>query len=239
MAEGVCVSVAMATYNGEKYIKEQLQSVLDNLGPLDEIVISDDGSKDSTRNIIEAFGDSRIRLIDGPKKGVKKNFENAIRACAGEFIFLCDQDDIWMQGKVEMVLKAFEATDSLVVAHDCRMVNDQGEILAESIYEFRNSGAGVLKNIIKNSYIGCCMAFRASMKPNILPIPDSIEMHDQWIGILGERLGRSTFIPDKLIDYRRHENNASDIFHHYGIVKMITNRVALIWNLFTRKKSLT
>ena len=104
------VSVAVATYNGERYLAEQLESILDALEQNDEIVISDDGSTDDTRKVIETFQkkDSRIRLVDGPRQGVKKNFESAIRSCSGQYIFLCDQDDIWTKDKVEVVLHAFE-----------------------------------------------------------------------------------------------------------------------------------
>ena len=83
------ISVAMATYNGEQYIEEQLKSVLKQLNDNDEIIISDDGSTDSTMNIIDGIGDCRIKVFKGPGKGVKKNFENAIRQCKGKYIFLC------------------------------------------------------------------------------------------------------------------------------------------------------
>ena len=104
------VSVAMATYNGEKYLKEQIESILCNLNENDELVISDDGSTDNTKIIIENFqkNDKRIKLFDGPKNGVKQNFNNAIEKCQGEYIFLADQDDVWLEGKVEKVLNVFE-----------------------------------------------------------------------------------------------------------------------------------
>lgn len=228
------VSVAMATYNGEKYIKEQIETILINLQENDELIISDDGSKDKTREIIEAFSDKRIRLLDGPRQGVKKNFENAIKACSGKYIFLCDQDDIWDEQKVETVLKAF--TDEVkVVVHDCTLVNDEGEVIVDSFFDYRASGPGILKNIWKNSYMGCCMAFDSKIMGTILPIPDKIEMHDQWIGILGDRLGKNIFIKESLIKYRRHSENVSDCFNHYGFWKMLSNRIRLVCELFKRK----
>ena len=89
------ISVAMATYNGEKYIKKQIESILINLNKDDELIISDDGSKDKTLDIIKSIKDKRIKIISGPKQGVIKNFENALNNCTGEYIFLSDQDDIW------------------------------------------------------------------------------------------------------------------------------------------------
>ena len=104
------VSVAMATYNGEKYIKEQIDSILNNLEKSDELIISDDGSKDGTIKIIQEYQkkDSRIKLYDGPKNGVKQNFANAIKNCSGEYIFLADQDDIWNDKKVEKVFPLYQ-----------------------------------------------------------------------------------------------------------------------------------
>ena len=173
----------MATYNGEKYIKEQIDSILKNMNSDDELIISDDGSTDKTREIINSFKDDRIKLIDGPKKGIKKNFENGINNATGEIIFLSDQDDIWMENKIAKVLEAFEKEDATLVIHDAEIVDENLDIIEESFFKYRNSGKGIIKNIWKNTYIGCCMAFKKEIKSVILPIPDNIEMHDQWIGI--------------------------------------------------------
>lgn len=230
------VSVAMATYNGEKYIKEQIESILENLEEQDELIISDDFSKDNTRNIIKEYEnkDKRIKLIDGPKKGVKQNFANAINNCNGKYIFLSDQDDIWIKNKVQQVLNAFKEKECTLVIHDAEIVDEKLNILDNSFFEYRNSGKGILKNILKNTYIGCCMAFDAKLKDKILPIPNDIEMHDQWIGILNEKYGKSYFLNEKLIKYRRHSSNVSQM-HHYPIKKMIKNRIILVKQLIRRK----
>lgn len=223
--------MAMATYNGEKYIEEQIKTVLKNLSEDDELIISDDGSTDKTLDIVKGFEDSRIKTVLGPKAGVKKNFENAIRHCIGKYIFLCDQDDIWMDGKVARVLKEFNSPKVKAVVHNCTLINDNGGKLLDSYFDYRKSGPGRFKNFMKNSYMGCCMAFDSSIKEKILPIPDDIEMHDQWIGLIAEKCGKSVFIDEKLILYRRHEDNASDCFNHYGFSKMFMNRVKLLKNL--------
>lgn len=226
----------MATYNGEKYIKEQINSILINLEQNDELIISDDGSKDNTRNIIQNIqkNDSRVKLFDGPKKGVKQNFANAIEKCNGEYIFLSDQDDVWNVKKVEKVLKVFKEKGITLVIHNCEIVNENLEKTDKTFFEFRNSGKGVIKNIWKNTYIGCCMAFKSEIKDKILPIPNDIEMHDQWIGILNEKYGKSYFLDDCLIKYRRHGNNVSQM-KHYGVGKMIKNRIYFIKNFLRCK----
>ena len=230
------VSVAMATYNGEKYIEEQVKSILQNLNVEDELIISDDGSTDKTREIIKQYikKDKRIKLIDGPKKGIKQNFSNAISCCNGKYIFLADQDDIWMEDKVKKVLLAFDENKSILVIHDAKVINEKEEEVISSFFEYRNSGNGIIKNIYKNTYIGCCMAFDSKIKEKVLPIPENIEMHDQWIGVIAEQNGKSYFLKEALILYRRHSENNSSM-KHYGIIKMIKNRTTLIKELIRKK----
>lgn len=236
MARDFFISVAMATYNGENYIEKQLKTILDNLEDNDELIISDDGSKDATLDIIKSFNDQRIKLFDGPKKGIKQNFANAISKCSGKYIFLSDQDDVWAKEKVNTVIKAFEETGALVVNHDCDLKLEDGTLIEESYFKFRNCSKGYFKNFVRTTYLGCCMAFDARLKKEILPIPDKIDMHDQWIGLLGDRHNGMQFIPDKLITYVRHEGTGSDCFHHYPVPKMIKNRILLFVNLIKRKK---
>lgn len=236
MENNVRCSIVMATYNGEKYIKEQIESILIQLSDCDELLISDDGSTDATISIIQEYqkNDKRIKLFNGPRNGVKQNFANAIEKCTGEYIFLSDQDDIWAPNKLEKVLETFKSNRASLVIHDCIVVNDNMDIISDSFFKLRNSKSGILKNIIKNSYIGCCMAFKRDLKKYILPIPNKIEMHDQWIGILSENFGEgSVFINHKLIKYRRHENNVSQM-KHYPLIKMIKNRIIFIIYLFLR-----
>lgn len=232
------VSVAMASFNGARYIKEQLDSILSQLREVDELVISDDGSTDETLAIIEEYQrqDRRIRLVKGPGQGIKKNVEYAIAQATGDYIFLADQDDIWMPGKVERVLQAFEEHKSFVVIHDAKVFEgeDREHVIMESFFAFRGSRAGVLKNMIKNSYIGCCMAFRRELKAIILPIPGKIEMHDQWIGILSDQVfGNSCFLQEPLLLYRRHGENNSNMTH-YGLGKMLRNRIVFFGYFFGR-----
>jgi len=204
------ISVCLATYNGENYIESQLSSILEQLGEQDEIIISDDNSTDNTREIIERFGDKRINLFLNTRenKGSINNFEHALNKCHGTIIFLCDQDDIWLPGKVVIMKEKLGKNINLVVA-DSIVVNEKLEILYESFYEVNNSGNGVVKNLIKNSYVGCMMAFKEEILPYILPFPKNIPAHDIWIGTVAGVTGKTAFIQDKLLLYRRHGNNVS------------------------------
>lgn len=223
------ISVCVAAFNGEKYIEEQILSVLRNLDSQDEIIISDDGSSDRTRRIVDdlAEKDRRIRIIDGPRKGLIKNFENAIVHSKGDIIFLCDQDDVWKDNKVKTVLDIFENTDCTLVMHDACIVDSNLRILGCSFFEFKKCKKGYWRNLIKNSYIGCCMAFKRSILDYAIPFPDNIPMHDQWIGLLSERVGKVEFCNEQLLLYRRHSNNASEMTH-LPLGEMVKNRTIML-----------
>ncbi len=229
------ISVVMTSYNGEKYIGEQIRSVLLNLSEEDELIISDDGSKDQTKEILRDYQerDSRIHLYQGPRKGINANFEFALKKAKGDYIFICDQDDIWEKNKKEEVLKAFSKEQCMAVVHDCRVIDDNEEEIIPSFMAYRGSGSGALKNIAKNSYIGCCMAFRKELLNLIFPIPGKIEMYDQWIGVLADLNGGSFFLKKRLIRYRRHGENASSM-QHYPLPKMIRNRAVFTAALLKR-----
>ena len=230
------VSVAMATYNGEKYIKEQIETILNNLDDKDELVISDDGSSDMTIEIITKITDNRIKLLEGPRKGLKKNFENAIKNTTGDVIFLSDQDDIWMENKVEKVLECFNNNNYILIQHDAVVVGENDKVIYESFAEHRKVKTGVIKNLIKNSYHGCCIAFRKELIKEILPIPDNVYLHDEWIGIVAELNGKTYFLDEKLIKYRRHSENTSS-FKHLPVKEMFLNRVNYTKEIYKYNKN--
>lgn len=238
--ERIRISVAVVSYNGEKYIREQLDSILANLGDEDELVVSDDGSEDGTWTILKEYAgrDDRIRLLHGPGKGVIANVEYALRHCRGSYIYLADQDDIWMENKVETVQQVFERTGAHLVVHDCEVRDGTcDKVLMESFAAYRGAGAGFWRNLIKNTYIGCCMAFRASLLEYLFPIPKDIQMHDQWIGIINDLQYKDTvFIRDKLLWYRRHENNTSD-FSRNTLPVMVKNRFLFLKRILRRDRN--
>lgn len=121
-----------------------------------------------------------------------------------------------------------------MVIHDADLIDGVGNQIGDSFYAIRNSKAGMLKNIWKNSYIGCCMAFRRELLEYALPFPTSGTLHDQWLGLLAEQMGDVVFLQDKLVHYRRHEENVSGM-QHLPVVTMLYNRMSLCWNLLKRK----
>lgn len=220
------ISVCMAAYNGAKYIKEQLESILSQLPSDAELIVSDDGSKDGTLEIVKGYDDARIKIITGPGKGAVKNFEYALKAAQGDVIFLSDQDDVWLPGKLEKVMAAFDVKTECVL-HDAVVVDAAGNELMPSFFAWRGVRHGLLNNIMKNSYTGCCMAVKKELLGDCLPFPEGIEMHDWWLGLNAERRHNSVFLNEKLIEYRRHGENANSL-DGYGIKRKIHNRLVFI-----------
>ena len=232
------LSVAMAVYNGEAYLQKQLDSILNQLGKEDEVVISLDPSQDESEHILQqtAQEDPRIVIVPGPGKGVSANFENALSHTSGDLIFLADQDDVWTSDKVCVVRSLFESDQSLLLLmHDAVMTDKNLSQTAPSFFEFRGCREGIIKNIWKNSFIGCCMVFRSELKPYILPFPKGIPMHDQWIGLAASSLGKVMFLKQTLLCYRRHGSNVSQTTHA-GTAQMLLWRIGMIWAYLTRKR---
>jgi glycosyltransferase involved in cell wall biosynthesis len=203
------ISICMASYNGEKYIASQLNSILQQLPADAEVIISDDSSTDLTLKIVEEINDKRIKVFHSHHRNLIKNFENAIAHASGDFIFLTDQDDLWAPDKVQKMMDAFNLGYD-IVTHDCVIVNEKKEVVVPSYFDFIDSRKGFVRNMVKrNSYMGCCMAFKATIKSSILPFPEKIPMHDLWIGMIGELKYKTYFLHEKLLFYRQHENNSS------------------------------
>jgi glycosyltransferase involved in cell wall biosynthesis len=199
-------TVCMATYNGERHVAAQLASILQS-PRVDEVLVSDDGSTDRTREIVRSLADPRVRLLEGPRAGVIHNFESLLCTARGEFIFLADQDDVWLPHKVDTMLAAMQTAD--LVVSDCQVVDDALHLLQPSFQAARRSGPGLWKNLVRNSYLGCCMAFRRRVLARALPFPRRVPMHDWWLGLVAECAGTVCFLPEPLLLYRRHGGNAS------------------------------
>ncbi len=229
------VSVAMATYNGSKYIKRQIESILVNLSPVDEIIVSDDGSTDDTIDIVHSFFDDRIKIIEGPHNGLVKNFANAIDKCSGDYIFLCDQDDYWYPNKVERVLKAFKEHNCILVEHNGRVIDDEQNVIYPDFFEYRRVRTGFYKNLMRNTYHGCLMAFKSELKDKLEPYPEKGCFHDQWIGLMAEKYGSCYFLNEFLMDYYRHPGNASS-FKHHPFHKQLSDRLALLSHILKNSK---
>jgi len=201
------ISVCIATYNGARYLREQLDSILPQIGEVDEVIISDDGSTDETIEIINSYSDGRIKLLHNNNRGFVHNFENALKNTKGDYIFLCDQDDIWLPNKVQVCVETLGK--HIAVNHNSLLVDSEGKQLGVDFFSQNHSAGGYWRTLWRNSYSGCCMAFRRELLEYAMPFPPKIASHDIWLGLIAEKHGNPIFLQQPLLYYRRHGHNAS------------------------------
>ncbi|MGM9694426.1 MAG: glycosyltransferase family 2 protein [Alloprevotella sp.] len=223
------ISVCIATYNGEAYIAAQLQSIATQLSPDDEIIISDDGSTDSTLRIIDSLDIPNIKVFHHKSTGHSAaNFEHALKQSQGEFIFLSDQDDCWCSNKVKVMMCALK--DHACVVSDCYITDQNLNIIHDSFYSTSGTHFTKWKNLLlRNGYLGCCMAFRRDVLRKALPFPKNVPMHDIWIGNIAAMSFDVTFLPDRLIYYRRHGQNATSTGG--DSVSTLWQKITYRWNV--------
>jgi glycosyltransferase involved in cell wall biosynthesis len=225
----------MATCNGSRFIREQLESILQQLGPDDELIVSDDSSTDDTLDIVHSYHDPRMCILAGNTfRSPVRNFENALRHSRGSIIVLSDQDDIWLPGRLELVHQRLdqETEHISLIMMDGEIIDAAGNSLDRSIFTSNRVGSGVLKNVYNNTYTGCCIAFTRPLLEISLPFPHRVPMHDMWLGILAEIFGRVEFVKVRTIHYRKHAANTS--FVRPGVYRQIMRRVFLSMYLVKR-----
>ena len=216
------ISVALCTYNGEKYIAGQLQSIWDQTRPPDELIVADDCSADGTLEAVRAFLDAHprlfpVRLLTAEQnRGVIGNFSRAIAACGGELIFPCDQDDIWLPEKIETLARVFDAHPECTVAFsDAALVDAEGRDLGRTLWQSLDFAPGMIGARYRNMLelllnrcvvTGTAMAFRRGLLQIAEPF-SSNWIHDGWLAVLAACTGELLPVDRKLVLYRQHGGN--------------------------------
>lgn len=234
------VSVVMAVYNGQRFLPAQMRSVLMQLQPDDQLVVIDDASTDGSYRWLRELDDRRIELYQQQTNtGVLRSFECGLRKARNDIVFLCDQDDIWLPGKRTAVVSAFGAdVRTLVVVSDAQLIDAADRVIAPSFMKTRGGFRSSLwQTLMRNRYLGCAMAVRRSLLDAALPIPRSVPMHDMWLGALASVLGNTHYLPQALLQYRRHGGNVSPS-RHQGWWQMLCWRLALILAVGNRRLAL-
>ncbi len=206
------VSVCMATYRGARYVAEQLESILAQLAVNDEVVIVDDASPDDTVNVIKAFKDARVRLIEvTTNQGYVRSFEQAVLASSGEFVFLADQDDVWIPGRLELMLAALQSHS--VVASNFAVLGGGsrgtvGELRAADSRHYRRNIIGTVVGY--RPYYGCAMAMTRQQAKIFAPIPHfMVESHDLWLALCGNTGKTMTHLAEPTLWRRLHDENVT------------------------------
>jgi glycosyltransferase involved in cell wall biosynthesis len=228
----------MAVYNGAPFLQAQLESILQQLGSDDELIVVDDASHDESPRILQRMQEPRMHVHRNERNcGVLATFERALHMARGEIVFLSDQDDLWLPGKVAKALAVFasDACATMVVT-DASVIDEHGRTLNPSFFATRGRfSPGFVRNFLKNKYLGCTLSFRRTMLRRFLPIPPDVPMHDIWFGLLNEIYGETRYIDEPLTAYRRHRRNASPFVHaramqmalwRWRLAKNIVRRVA-------------
>jgi len=231
------ISVAMAVYNGEPFLAEQLDSILSQLQESDEVIVSYDTSTDNTWGLLTAYAEKhpQIKIFTNPHPGIAGNFDNAIRNCTGDYIFICDQDDRWAEQKRDTLVNAFEQTQADMIIHNGVHIDADGRVISQPFFSLYRIGDGKIRNFIKPRYSGCCTAFTQAMAQKILPIPYDIDAYDHWIGTVGECMGRIAYEESILLYHRLHDSNVTPTSKRSPWV-ILRARLRLLRELHTRRK---
>ncbi|TQJ41530.1 glycosyl transferase family 2 [Arthrobacter sp. SLBN-112] len=229
------VSVCLAAYNGAVHIEEQIRSILPELGDADELIVVDDHSTDNTVEVVTSIGDPRIRLIPAQRNaGYVRTFERALGEARGEFVFLSDQDDVWLPGRVETMISALDGQD--VVVSNCQHFDGP----LGSFHEIRlraQDSTHPVRNILGivvgyRLHWGCAMAVRKRILHQVLPFPQHMtESHDQWIAMVGNVNRSINYLETDTILHRLHGENLTPRGVR-SLSKIIKARVAFIRNVF-------
>ncbi len=232
------ISVCVAIYNGSRFLKEQLGSILKEVGRTDEIVVVDDASSDNSVQLVKKLKNKRIKTyVNDFNIGPIRTFERALKNTNGDIIFFADQDDIWIRGKVKKTLDVFKKVKPAAVVSDAVVVDEKGNVISESFFKKMNSSPGVIKNYYKNTYIGACMAIDARAKKWLLPFPENISMHDKWIGLTCDFVGGVYFLNEPLIYYRRHQG-AFTKDRRFPMRKVLVDRLIFLTVILKRAPNL-
>jgi len=229
------VSIALCTYNGERYIEEQLRSIFAQQTPVDEIVVSDDGSSDRTLQIVQRVAEQatgrnpEVRIHRG-RRGITKNFEYAVEQCRGDVIFLCDQDDVWERDKVAQLTSALDSDPGALLAFsDATLIDARGARLGSTQYRAARLGhrelalfgrTGGLEILLSRSVVtGATVAFRRELLRWAIPFHPKW-LHDEWLAIVAAMFGRVIALPAALTRYRQHSANQLGIGGVSGFEKL-------------------
>jgi glycosyltransferase involved in cell wall biosynthesis len=212
-ASDVRVSVCLAAHNGADLIGEQVRSILDQLGPDDELVVVDDASTDATLEVVESFGDTRIMVHrTGTNVGSVRTFERALGLARGAYLLLADQDDVWVPGRLSAMVAALDADG--VVATSVSVLGEEGPprwpLRAADSHRYATNVGAVLVGV--RWYFGCAMGLRRDLLPLVLPFPAWLtESHDLWIGLVGNVSHEMAHLEPPSVERRLHGANQTPL----------------------------
>ena len=232
------IDVLLATYNGEKYLKEQIDSILNQTYKNIHLIVSDDGSKDNTRAILEQYQkqDNRITIyFQEQNLGYIKNFEFLLEKVESDYYMLSDQDDVWLPEKIEKSMQTLKNQNADLVFGDLEVVDENLKTIYPSFGDFMLLNRKIKKyinsykvNYLYNCVTGCTILSKKEYIKDILPMPHNSKyvLHDYWMGLMVALKGKLAYMPEKYIKYRQHGNNqigTDKISHKFKKLDQVRN----------------
>ena len=227
----------MAVYNGREFLPHQMDSVLSQLHPGDELIVIDDASTDGSVEFLKDPMFQRVRLFTNPRNlGVIASFQRGLCLAQHGVVFLCDQDDLWLPGKRAAFVAEFARDPAVcLVISDAEVIDREGAQIAPSFMATRGGFKGTaLGTLWRNRFLGCAMAVRRSLLQVALPFPKKVPMHDMWIGIVGSVTGRVVYLPTPYLRYRRHGGNLTPSRSQKPWYRLLSWRIGLFMMLLQR-----
>lgn len=222
------VAILLAVYNGEKYLKEQLESILSQTYTDIKIIIRDDGSKDKSPSIIDEYCQNYpqkiIALSGEPTGGAATNFAALLNECDADYIMFCDQDDVWLPDKIEKTISAMKEAENggevpVLVHSDLKVVDQNLNIISPSFFSFqqlKQNSVTLSRLLVQNYVTGCTIMINRALKQKCGMIPDGCIMHDWWLALVAEIFGKMVCLEETTMLYRQHSNNQVGAKAAYG-----------------------
>lgn len=223
------VDVLLAVYNGEKYLKEQIESILNQTFKDFKIIIRDDGSNDKSAEIISRYCNKypeKIKSVNGaPTGSAKQNFTELLKMCDSDYIMFCDQDDVWLPQKIEKTLAAMKATEDggvepVLVHTDLNVVDQNLNVISTSFFDFqqlKQDKISLPALLVQNYVTGCTVMINRALAQKCGEIPDDCIMHDWWLAMVAIMFGKLICINEPTMLYRQHDSNQVGAKASYGL----------------------
>lgn len=217
------IDIVLATYNGERYLDEQIQSILNQTYTRWRLIIRDDGSTDSTpaiiRNYTKKYPDTIVAIEDSLRNlGACGNFGKILEHATADYTMFCDQDDVWLPLKIELTLQKMHTMEKtygpdipLLVYTDMRVVGDDLSVIADSFWRHQvfnpNIGRSLSRFLVSNVATGCTVMMNRKLRELAIPLPQEAMMHDWWVGLVSAALGKNDYLDEATALYRQHASN--------------------------------
>ena len=248
MITPVDIDILLSSYNGERFLKQQLDSIVAQTFPTWRILIRDDGSTYNTLEVVSSYTsrDPRVQFLnDKGHRGACGSFATLIEHAVAPYIMLCDQDDIWYPEKIQTMMSAMQTAEKkfpsspLLVVSDLHVIDEHQRTIAPSFWKYQGlspeTGSSFASLVIQNKFPGCSMLLNQALCELVLGIPEQAVMHDWWIAMAAAAFGHIIIMPDPLTHYRQHQSNTIGISRDNKLSEILFSIARSIYGIITHQ----